>query len=277
MVRVFSLRLIALFMASALLAAPVSAQLVLPGAAVPPTSEGATQPRPAPPKIKPATIEPLLGKPILQNGFRGRITLIRDKAGFAAKLIMAGEKISKPNEACGIDPGGDEAVPMKPLPSTGAPRFEVLAEGCPFTLSVLDDSVLVTLPQQACLFQSADCRVNPAGLWGPGPSMLEPRASDFEKERPRADRAVRETYRDMIADARDKAEIRRIAGEQAGFSAEREMTCRNYAREAVHGFCALRFTELRAVTLQAPNATAPAKPVAAPKAPSATRPKPANP
>jgi hypothetical protein len=281
MFRVFSLRcaglsLSGLALALALFPASVAAQLVLPGAAVPPTSEGATQPRPAPPRIKPAIIDPLIGKPLMQNGFRGRLIIMRGKTGLAAQVIMAGEKISKPNEACGIDPGGNEAIAMKALPSQGAPRYEVLAEGCPFTLAVLDDSVLVSGPAQACLFQSADCRVSPAGLWGPGPALLEPRTADFEKERPRVDRAVRETYRDMISDTRDKAEIRRIAGEQAGFSAEREMMCRNYAREAVHGFCALRFTEYRAVTLQAPNATAPAKP-ATPNPASAPRTRPAQP
>ena len=261
------------------MAAPTMAQLVLPGASAP-TSEGAVQPRPAPPKIKPATVDPLLGKPIMQNGFRGRMTLSREKNGLAVRVIFAGEKISKPNEACGIDPGGNEPISLRTVPSTGAPMFEVPAEGCPFTIAVLDDSVMVTGVTQACVFQSADCRVDPRGLWGPSPQVLEPRTGDFEKERPRADRAVRETYKEKIADASGKAEVKQIAAEQAGFSAEREMTCRNYARETVHGFCALRFTELRAVTLQAPPvpppaAASPAKPAARPAAKPPA--KPANP
>lgn len=247
-------------------AAPAGAQIVLPGAQAP-TGEGAVQPRPAPPKIKPATVDPLLGKPIMQNGFRGRMTLGRDKNGIVAKVVLAGEKISKPNEACGIDPGGTESIALKPLPSTGAPLFEAQAEGCPFTLAVLDDAVIVTGPAQACVFQSADCRVDPRGLWGPAPQALEPRAGDFEKERPRADRAVRETYKEKMTDASGKAEIKAIAAEQAGFSAAREMTCRNYARETVHGFCALRYTEFRAVTLQAPPV-----PVAAPATPATKKP-----
>lgn len=258
MVRVHLLRPFALAALFSLSASIAMAQIVLPGAAVPPTSEGAVQPRPAPPKIKPATVDPLLGKPIMQNGFRGRLTLSREKNGLAARVILAGEKISKPNEACGIDPGGNEPISLKPVPSTGAPTFEVLAEGCPFTIAVLDDAVMVTGAPQACVFQSADCRVDPRGLWGPGPQALEPRTGDFEKERPRADRAVRETYKEKIADASGKAEVKQIAAEQAGFSAAREMTCRNYARESVHGFCALRYTEYRAVTLQAPPPPAPA-------------------
>lgn len=256
---------------------PAMAQLVLPGASVPPTGEGVAQPRPAPPKIKPATVDGLLGKPIMQNGFRGRIVINRDKAGFSARMVLAGEKISKPNEACGIDPGGNDPVTLKPLPSTGAPLFEAAAEGCPLTFAVLEDSIIVTAPAQACIFQSADCRVDPRGLWGPAPQVLEPRTADFEKERPRADKAVRETYKEKIADASGKAEVRAIAAEQAGFSAAREMTCRNYARETVHGFCALRYTEFRGVTLQAPPPAPPPAPAAAKKPPPPKPTKPAPP
>lgn len=231
------------------------------------------QPRPQPPKIKPATVDPLIGKPVMQNGFRGRITLNREKAGYSARVVLAGEKISKPNEACGVDPGGNDPVPLKILPSTGAPLFEAAAEGCPLSIAVVEDGIMVTGPAQACVFQSADCRVDPRGLWGPAPQALEPRTPDFEKERPRADKAVRETYKELIADARDKAEIKKIAAEQAGFSAAREMTCRNYARESVHGFCALRYTELRAVTLQAPPPAPPAPPAkAAPAKPAKPQP-----
>lgn len=253
---------------------PAMAQLVLPGASVPPTGEGAVQPRPAPPKIKPATVDGLLGKPIMQNGFRGRIVINRDKNGFSARIVLAGEKISKPNEACGIDPGGNDPITLKPVPSTGAPLFEAAAEGCPLSFAVLDDSIIVTSPPQACIFESADCRVDPRGLWGPGPQMLEPRTAEFEKERPRVDKAVRETYKEKIGDASGKAEVKAIAAEQAGFSAAREMICRNYAREAVHGFCALRYSEFRAVTLQAPPLPQPAPPAAAKKPPP---PKPTKP
>jgi hypothetical protein len=272
MSRVLILRPLAFVTLLALSPGFAIAQIVLPGASAP-TSEGAVQPRPAPPKVKPTIVDQILSKPIMQNGFRGRMTLTREKGGFAARVILAGEKISKPNEACGIDPGGNEPISLKTVPSTGAPTFDVQAEGCPFTIAVLDDSVMVTGVPQACVFQSADCRVDPSGLWGPAPQVLEPRTSDFEKERPRADRAVRETYREKIVDAGGKAEVKQIAAEQAGFSAAREMTCRNYAREVVHGFCALRFTEWRAVILQAPplppptpvNPAKPAKPAPKPK------------
>ena len=56
----------------------------------------------------------------------------------------------------------------------------------------------------------------------------------------------------MLASAgKDKAAIKKIASEQAGFSSEREVACRNYAGEDVHGFCALRLTQARAFALRA--------------------------
>ena len=42
-----------------------------------------------------------------------------------------------------------------------------------------------------------------------------------------------------------------LAGEQAGFSSAREMTCRIYLKEDFHEYCALRLTQARALALQA--------------------------
>ena len=56
----------------------------------------------------------------------------------------------------------------------------------------------------------------------------------------------------LLASAgKDKEAIKQIASEQAGFSSEREVICRNYLREDIHGFCALRITQARALALQA--------------------------
>ncbi len=49
----------------------------------------------------------------------------------------------------------------------------------------------------------------------------------------------------------DHYETVRRRKEQAGFSSEREVICRNYLGEDIHGFCALRITEARALALQA--------------------------
>ena len=46
-----------------------------------------------------------------------------------------------------------------------------------------------------------------------------------------------------------QARNQEVAAEQADFTSEREIVCRDYAREPAHGFCATRFTELRATGL----------------------------
>ena len=47
------------------------------------------------------------------------------------------------------------------------------------------------------------------------------------------------------------------AAEQAAFSSEREEACRTYVQEAVHGFCATRYTEARVIALQSQLSEAP--------------------
>jgi hypothetical protein len=75
----------------------------------------------------------------------------------------------------------------------------------------------------------------------------------------------------LTSAGKDKEAIKQIASEQAGFSSEREVICRNYLREDIHGFCALRITQARALALQAAfedRAKATAKPAMAKKKPA---------
>ncbi|VTZ21295.1 conserved hypothetical protein [Methylocella tundrae] len=63
---------------------------------------------------------------------------------------------------------------------------------------------------------------------------------------------MRAQFHALVASlGKDKDAVKKIASEQAGFSSEREVACRNYAREDVHGFCALRLTQGRGFALQA--------------------------
>ena len=63
---------------------------------------------------------------------------------------------------------------------------------------------------------------------------------------------MRANFRALLASAgKDEAAIKAIAGEQAGFSSEREVACRDYAHEDSTGFCALRLTQARAFALEA--------------------------
>ena len=50
---------------------------------------------------------------------------------------------------------------------------------------------------------------------------------------------------------RHRAKQKQVVSEQAGFSSRREETCRDYAGEDRHGFCASRITLARAVALSA--------------------------
>jgi len=72
----------------------------------------------------------------------------------------------------------------------------------------------------------------------------------------------------LSAAAKDQETAKKIVAEQAGFSSARDMTCRSYLKEDVHGFCALRLTQARVLALQAAyneraRAKAPTKPAGA--------------
>ena len=76
-------------------------------------------------------------------------------------------------------------------------------------------------------------------MWGPEPAALAGVLADIERDRGAADKAVRENYK-ILAQRAKPQDARAIVGEQAGFSAEREIACRAYARESAHGFCNAR-------------------------------------
>ncbi|MDB5648849.1 MAG: uncharacterized protein JWL62_369, partial [Hyphomicrobiales bacterium] len=121
---------------------------------------------------------------------------------------------------------------------------------CPFKLDVLDGAVLAE--GNICDVPKADCRIDPAGLWGPsGGSIRGDLLPRIERSRRQADDQVRATFKALLASTRDKAEIKRVAAAQAGFSSRREEVCTKYRREDVHGFCAARLTEARAFALRA--------------------------
>jgi hypothetical protein len=242
---------------------PAQAQLVLPGApaAGPAGSSGAAQggglaapppvrvaPRPSAPKTTGETS--VLGKTLYFNGSKGKLVIEKAGSGLQATLIAVGDKISKPNDTCGLDLGGGKPLDMIPTGRpAGAPRYEIRIPACLITVDLLDGAALVGSPDQACSFPEGDCRVSATGLWGPQPASLEAQSAAIEKDRGRADKIVRESYKALYARTKDKNETKKIAAEQADFTSAREIVCRDYAREPAHGFCATRFTELRATDL----------------------------
>ena len=241
------------------------AQLMLPGAlqASPSPAGKATQSpagaasgQPKPAELKPPSEETIFGHELSRDGFAGIIAFQRGSGNGLeiARLSIAGEKISHPGQQCQV-----EVVAGTPIQTrfagrrNGVSRYEVEIEACPFLLDVLEGAVLVTRTPKTCDFRAADCRADPAGLWGPPGNAIGPdEVKQLERERGRADSAMLGKYHALLASAgKDKEAIKQIAGEQAGFSSEREVICRNYLREDIHGFCALRITEARSLALQA--------------------------
>jgi hypothetical protein len=253
------------------------AQLMLPGALqASPSPAGAASGQPKPAELKPPSEETIFGHELSRDGFAGIIAFQRGSANGLeiTRLSIAGEKISHPGQQCQV-----EVVPGTPIQTrfagrrNGVSRYEVEIEACPFLLDVLEGAVLVTRTPKTCDFRAADCRADPAGLWGPPGNAIGPdEVKQLERERGRADSAMLGKYHALLASAgKDKEAIKQIAGEQAGFSSEREVICRNYLREDIHGFCALRITEARSLALQAAfedRAKARAKPAMAKKKPA---------
>ena len=247
------------------------AQMVLPGAVAAPTPAGQAG---APPALhrpsggdanseydghftpaKPPALESVIGKPFGLSGTRGALQVEKSGADLRlSRLTLTGDKISRPNQPCEVQMGGGESLMLKPLGAPeGVQRYELESSACPLQLDVLNGALRATSPAGACSFPQADCRVDPVGLWGPaGDTFGESQAKSIEHERTALEKSVREHFRRLLSkNKKDKAATQAAVKEQAGFSASRAQTCRDYDREDAHGFCALRMTEARDYQLQA--------------------------
>jgi hypothetical protein len=242
---------------------PASAQLMLPGAL--PQQPGPSAPSGAPVKHAtkstteaPASAPParapsedtIVDRQFLRNGSNGVMAFERsDGALRLGRLALVGYQISKPAEICRVEIGGGK------INLTAAPRrdgllsYDADIDACPFSIDVLDGAARVR--GKVCDFVAADCRVDPTGVWGPPGNSIGPEeAKTIERLRAKAELDARATFRVLLKDAKgDKARIKQIAGEQAGFSSLREETCRDYAQEDKHGFCASRVTLAHVVAL----------------------------
>ncbi len=221
----------------------------------------------APPKpviIKAPAEDTVTSHPLSRDGVKGEMVLDKAGDGLAlSKLKLEGVKISKPGTACVVD------VPLaSPLPATpagrpaGAIRYGVPVPDCAFSIDILDGAVLLTRPEPTCEFTVADCRISPGGLWGPRAADITPkRAKDLERERVRLETTMRADFHALLRKAgKDRTAVKAIAKDQAAFSSEREMTCRDYAQETVHGFCSTQITQARALALIAQFGTMPEGP-----------------
>jgi hypothetical protein len=245
------------------------AQLILPGAA-PAASQGAAT-APAKPKHPGASAqggEPsaknakapaapsvagLVGRPLLLNGKSGLLQISGDdKTVTIDKLQLAGEGVSDPSQSCIVDIIGE-----KPIEATnagrpdGLERFEADIPACPISFDILDGAALVPSQISACVFKAADCQTSPGGLWGPDGSSLVGDAAKIVKDRAQAEKAMGKVLQAIEALAKDRREAANLVRDQTAFAGERDAACKDYVKESVHGFCALRLTEARTALLQA--------------------------
>ena len=209
-------------------------------------------------RSKPASVkvpgeEAIIGQDMALNGVRGRIVFARNGDGLnITSLTLDGTQISHPDDSCRVDVVSGSPLIAKSLGRpTGAQRFGIELEACPFSFDVLEGAILVGPVSAICQFPAADCKVDPAGLWGPRASALNAeRIKQVERSRVLIEITMRENFRDLLSRTHGKVAIKAIASEQAGFTSARAQICRDYVREDVHGFCSLRLTEARAMALK---------------------------
>ncbi len=250
-------------------ASPAFGQLMLPGAApsgpsvvAPPAGEPSRggpgtpgpggAPAPKPVVTRAPSPESIVGHELLRNGASGIMAVAKAGAGLQiSHIAFSGYLISRPAEVCKVDVDGG-AIDLTPAPRhEGLLSFDAALTACPFSLDVLEGAALVR--GQTCDFVAADCRVDPAGLWGPPPAAIGP-AEDklIEHMRTQSESEARASFRELLVEHKqDRARIKDIAREQASFSSIREEICRDYAGEDRHGFCAARITMAHAVALSA--------------------------
>ncbi len=256
------------FICALFAASETHAQLVLPGAS-PAAPQGAAT-APAKPKHAGApsqgagasaksakapaapSVAGLVGRPLLLNGKSGLLQISGDDKMVAIdKLQLAGEGVSDPSQRCVVDIVGE-----KPIEATnvgrpdGLERFEADIPACPISFDILDGAALVPSQITACIFKAADCQTSPGGLWGPDGSSLVGDAATIVKERAQAEKAMGKVLQAIQARAADSPEAANLVRDQTAFAGQRDDACRDYVKESLHGFCALRLTEARTALLK---------------------------
>lgn len=235
--------------------APPPAGFQPPADAAP--AENTVRHTPAPIQARPVALripieDPIIGRELKQNGSAGSLRIERTgRSDLRARLTLVGRKSAQSVETCTIALGGANGLALTSLGRPdGTQRYQIedAAVTCPLQVDILDEAVLVRGKGDSCQIQTPTCQADAAGMWGPEAAQLVPRSRDYETARGVADKAVRENYKVLVQRARPEG-VRPIVSEQASFSSEREVLCRNYAREASHSFCNARFSEARAIAL----------------------------
>ena len=227
------------------------AQLVLPGAAGP-TTPGAPKPDKSTADFA-SSAAAVVGRPRRLNGNQGPLLFSgRGKVLRIDKFSLPGEVISDPSRKCLIDIVGEAPIETKSLGRPdGLERYEAEIPACLFSFDLLDGAVLVPAQNAACVFKAADCQASPSGLWGPEEANLEGDAKSIERRRALAETAAAGFLRTLEARLKGRPEAADVAREQSDFAARRDEVCRDYEKEAAHGYCASRMAQSRAALLRA--------------------------
>ncbi len=171
-----------------------------------------------------------------------------------SKLVLPGDSIARPGEACRVEVTGEPISARHLGKVDGLHQYEVGFKACPFRFSLLDGAILASAPTSAgtCDIPDGDCRVTPAGLWGPPGRAVSAAASNLmDKTRARTEADARTAFRTLLSRIHDRDRIKAFAAEQAGFSSKRQEACADYDSEDANGFCALHLTQARLAALTA--------------------------
>ena len=219
------------------------------------------------PAITVAGEDAILGRPLRRNGGIGEARFEKTESGYGLKLAAEGFQVANLVEPCAVS-FGDAPVPVTAQGRpAGVPRYKLEAADLPDRLRRARRGLSGGGADRALRRRGGRLPDRYARPVGPGCAhACGSRAREIEQARGAAERAVREGYRTLTARA-DAVDQRSIAREQAGFSAERELICRDFQREGQLGFCGARITEARAASLRARlGLTSEPKPAARPSA-----------
>jgi hypothetical protein len=194
-----------------------------------------------------------VGQPLKLNGRDGELTLWgRDRALKIAKLTLVGEVVSDPTQKCRIDIVGEQPIEAKSLGRPdGLARYEAEIPVCTFSFDVVEGAVLVPAQNAACVFQAADCRASPGGLWGPDAASLAAEGKAIAQARAHADDAATRLLKTLGARLKGKPEAEDVERDEADLVNRGQEICRDYDQEKDHGFCASRMAQVRAAWLKA--------------------------
>lgn len=280
----------AIAIALVLAAAPApfaNAQMALPGAVAPTPAGTMTSSKPknyaggmGEARVKAVmpkapSEDTILNKTLKLNGAGSEIQITRAGTDLqVGKLVFVGDRLSRSGEQCRYEAPGAPLKLSTKESGAGLRRYQVDFPGCAFSFDVLDGAILATNDGKICEIKSADCRIDPDGLWGMAETDFDPKtAGDMLGARAKVEQTVRSNFRALYdRNKADKALRAFVVREQANFSSWREEVCRSYAKESDFGYCALRLTEARVISLGAQLASGIKQPEKKPAAPAVAQP-----